>query len=326
MRSTTLAFLMMVLLVVVFGIAPASASTTYVQQETVGQIVVQDSAGVSSPPVLTYQGRLLDPATGQPKPDGVYAVVFRLYDASGGGSLLWTEAKNITVSRSLFTTLLGDTAALNLAVFNGQDLWLGVTVGADPEATPRQRFAYVPYALYALNADKVDGLDGGAFASASHTHTGADMVDDTITAADIQDFTRVLAFPAAALSYDGTTVTADSAGLNWAATYQGGATLNLTRPTDWNPATDITLRIFFAPTTGTPGNVAFFIRPRSYDPGDTYQDIANTDFTPVPVSGAYKVQVQSMTIPAARWSNSCGSSPYSVSAMAMERLTPTRCA
>jgi len=260
----------------------------------------------ASPPAIYFQGRLLDPATGQPRSDGSYPMAFNLYAAAEGGASLWAEAKGVTIHRGLFTTLLGDSAPLNLALFNGQDLWLGITVGADPEALPRQRLAYVPYSLYtqnaqnAQNAGALDGLDSTAFAGSTHTHAGDSIVDNSIAAADIQDFTRVLAFPAGALSYDSTIITPDSAGLDWASTFQGGATLNLTRPTDWDPATDVTLRIYFAPKTGAAGNVAFFIRPRSYDPGDTYQDISNIGYTPVPATGAYKIQVQTFTIPAAR--------------------------
>lgn len=112
---------------------------------------VTDATAVSLP-VLSYQGRLLDPATGVPKPDGAYNMQFKLYTAATGGSPVWTETKSVQVSRGLFITLLGDTTAFNTAIFNGQALWLGVTVGADPEATPRQRVAPTAYSMYAGTA------------------------------------------------------------------------------------------------------------------------------------------------------------------------------
>ena len=65
---------------------------------------------------------------------------------------LWTETKSVAVSRGNFNTLLGDTTALTLGIFSGQDLYLGVTIGGDPEATPRQRLAHVAYAIHAENA------------------------------------------------------------------------------------------------------------------------------------------------------------------------------
>jgi hypothetical protein len=141
--------------------------------------------GVASAPLIHYQGRLLDPTTGQPKPDGAYQMAFSLYDVGAGGAPLWTEIKSVGVSRGLFATLLGDVTPLNLAAFDGRDLYLGVTVGSDPEATPRQRMAHVAYAIRAENADTLDGLDASALAAASHTHTGADLVDDSVGLADL---------------------------------------------------------------------------------------------------------------------------------------------
>jgi hypothetical protein len=126
--------------------------------------VVQNISAVA--PMLHYQGQLLDPFTGAPKPDGPYGITFSIYNAAVGGAPLWAEAKNVAATDGLFSTMLGDTVPLNLPVFNGQQLWLGIKVGTDPEATPRQLFAYAPYALFTDNADKLDGLDASAFARA----------------------------------------------------------------------------------------------------------------------------------------------------------------
>jgi hypothetical protein len=76
----------------------------------------------------------------------------------------------------LFNTLLGDTTGLNLAIFDGRPLWLGVTVGSDPESAPRMPIAYVPYALRASlagNADLLDGQHGSGYATAAHDHWGS---------------------------------------------------------------------------------------------------------------------------------------------------------
>ncbi|MFZ4662757.1 MAG: hypothetical protein ACOYNY_37475 [Caldilineaceae bacterium] len=133
-------------------------------------------------PVIAYQGRLLDPVTGQPKVDGAYVMAFNLYTVATGGAPVWTESKSIQVNKGLFSTLLGDVAPLTLSIFNGQDLYLGVTVGSDPEAAPRQRIGHAAYAIYAqsaatsanatsaANADLLDGQDATAFATALHQH------------------------------------------------------------------------------------------------------------------------------------------------------------
>jgi hypothetical protein len=130
--------------------------------------------------VLQYQGRLLDPNTGSPKPDGSYPMVISLYDAASGGSILWSETKSVTVDNGLFTIYLGDTVPLELSDFDGQPLWLSVTVGADPEATPRQRVTHVAYALHAEDADMVDGRQAADFAAASHRHSARDITSETL--------------------------------------------------------------------------------------------------------------------------------------------------
>jgi hypothetical protein len=97
--------------------------------------------------LLQYQGRLTDPSTGNTVADGSYTMTFRLYDVATDGSALWTEGKDVAVQGGLFSTVLGDTVALDQGLFNGQELWLGVKVGTDAEATPRQRLLPVAYAV-----------------------------------------------------------------------------------------------------------------------------------------------------------------------------------
>jgi len=145
--------------------APTTAAAP--QQVT----VVQESAAVA--PMLQYQGQLLDPFTGGPKPNGVYVMTFNIYNVQAGGGSLWTEVKNVNVADGLFSTLLGEIVPLNLTIFNGQQLWLGVQVNPDPEATPRQLLAYAPYALFTDNADKLDGLDSTDFVRAGQGGSGS---------------------------------------------------------------------------------------------------------------------------------------------------------
>lgn len=139
---------------------------------------------LASTPVVGYQGRLVDPATGNPKANGSYLMTFSLYAVESLGSPLWTENKNVSVNGGVFSTLLGDTTPLNLAVFDGRALWLGVTVGADAEVAPRVPIAYTPYALHANhagNADTLDGSHASAFAGASHTHDAAAISSGTLS-------------------------------------------------------------------------------------------------------------------------------------------------
>ena len=136
-------------------------------------------------PVINYQGRLLNPTTGAPL-NGSYTFVFRLYNVVSGGAALWTETKDLTVTNGLFSTLLGDTTALPTAIFTGQNLWLGIKVGADAEATPRQRIGVSAYALYSDNVDRLDGQDSTFFRNATNINAGA-LADARIPAAITRD-------------------------------------------------------------------------------------------------------------------------------------------
>ncbi len=271
--------------------------------------IIQES--VAAAPMISYQGRLLDPLTGQPKPDGSYTMAFRLYAVATDGSALWTESKSITVNKGLFSTLLGDTTALDLTLFNGQDLFLGITVGSDPETTPRQRIAHVAYAIYAAtagnanNAARLENNSAAAFALASHTHDSSTIVDESITANDIRNRTRTLSYPANALSYTpGDAVIKQSAlGLDWAANFSSAAYLWITKPSDWDGTSDVVLRIYFQVTTNNGGNAGFFIRPRSYSVGNVFADVAsqNADGSPtvaVSANGNRTIYSQTFTMPA----------------------------
>ncbi|MBX3052418.1 MAG: hypothetical protein KF753_13120 [Caldilineaceae bacterium] len=306
--------------------------------------------------VLSYQGRLADPTTGAPKADGSYSMTFRVYDAASAGTILWTEIKDVPVSKGLFSTLLGDTTALPSTIFDGNDRWLGIKVGADTETVPRMRMAFVPYASWALNAgalegqgssfyrnasninagtladgniaasitrdgevmgivtgndgsgsgvdaDLLDGIDSAGFASAGHTHTGATIQDGTITSDDIQDLERTLTIPAHALSVDATSTVVKrvSTGLQWQQSFSGPAFLTIAQPSDWDGTSNITMRIYFMPTTGAGGNVDFFIRPRAYSAGDKFADVNDISGTPVAATGVNIIKEQLFTIPSSRF-------------------------
>jgi hypothetical protein len=168
--------------ILILAVASASAaslpappgSSGYAPASPAGSPGVVQGATATGP-LLSYQGRLADPTTGNPK-NGTFAMTFRLYDLASGGTALWTETKNVVVTNGLFSTLLGDTTALNLAAFDGRDLWLGVQVGSDLEATPRILVAYAPYALYTSNAARLGGQLPGAFAPAAHSHDATNIV------------------------------------------------------------------------------------------------------------------------------------------------------
>ena len=123
-------------------------------------------------PLLQYQGRLTDPGTGEAVADGVYSISFRLYNVESGGSWLWMETEDVSVQGGLFSTVLGDTTALDHSLFNGQALWLGVRVGADAEATPRQQVLPVAYALSLVPGAVVEASSSSPVLQVNNTGSG----------------------------------------------------------------------------------------------------------------------------------------------------------
>lgn len=113
---------------------------------------------------VSYQAKLTD-SSGSVVTDGNYAMKFSVYDASTGGNRLWTAtgtiaspgAINASSTSGLFTINFGDTSAagqwqnaLPTNIWHNDSLFLGVTIGADAEMTPRRRLTAAPQAFNAL--------------------------------------------------------------------------------------------------------------------------------------------------------------------------------
>lgn len=107
-------------------------------------------ASAAIPPFINYQGRLTD-SSGNPVTDGIYSLVFTFYDAPTGGTAKWiSDPTSVNVKDGLFSTLVG---VIPTSVFDPpSDLFLGISVGTDPEITPRSYVVTVPYAYYASSA------------------------------------------------------------------------------------------------------------------------------------------------------------------------------
>ncbi|MEK7602928.1 MAG: hypothetical protein AAB459_01620 [Patescibacteria group bacterium] len=109
---------------------------------------------------MNFQGKLTNP-DGTNVTDASRTMVFSIYTVSSGGTAVWTESKSVSTVDGIFRTSLGDTTALPGSIdFNGDSLYLGVTVAADAEMTPRVRLTATPYAF---NSDTLDGLDSANY-------------------------------------------------------------------------------------------------------------------------------------------------------------------
>jgi len=122
------------------------------------------------PNTITYQGYLTD-SSGTPV-TATESMTFSIYDASTGGNVLWSEFESVPVSNGTFNNQLGDTTAFPVNLFNGQALFIGVKVGADPEMFPRKPVTSAPYAFKAATADVATLADSAIQADNATTLDG----------------------------------------------------------------------------------------------------------------------------------------------------------
>ncbi|MGQ0645006.1 MAG: tail fiber domain-containing protein [Elusimicrobiota bacterium] len=113
------------------------------------------SLRAEAPGVVNYQGKLAD-SSGNPL-TGTYSMTFKIYAAPTGGAALFTETRtaDVPVDNGVFNVHIGSGTGggIPLSVFQGgTDRYLGVTVGADAELTPRERLLASPYALAVASA------------------------------------------------------------------------------------------------------------------------------------------------------------------------------
>ena len=130
-------------------------------------LVMAGLASASIPKKISYQGRLLDGATGLPLA-GSHEVTFRIYDAASGGDTLWTEAQTVSAdSGGVISALLGSVKLIE-ADFSGPS-WLEVEVDGEI-LLPRREIVSSAYAFRAMNADSVGGLPAASYSLATHNH------------------------------------------------------------------------------------------------------------------------------------------------------------
>jgi hypothetical protein len=103
------------------------------------------------PDRLNFQGKLVDPATNNPK-TGSVSLTFKLYNVPTGGSALYTETQiNVPLTNGVFAVQIGTTAAVSRELFLSASSYLGVTVVGDAggEMVPRQQLVMNAYAFTA---------------------------------------------------------------------------------------------------------------------------------------------------------------------------------
>lgn len=124
------------------------------------------------PMQIPYFGALTYADTGAGV-DGDVSVQARLFEQAVGGMAVWTGALDPAVpveDGRLAIVLEAGTPALNSVSFAVNEMWVELTVDG-ATMTPRQRISTVPYAMEALNAQTLAGLDASAYA----------LVDDSVS-------------------------------------------------------------------------------------------------------------------------------------------------
>ncbi len=146
------------------------------------------------PERVSYQGRLTT-SQGVPVKDGLYTLIFSIYETIEATKPLWTETQSqVTVTGGIFNTLLPrDTANPFPDELFKRALYVGIAVNNDAEMLPRLPLTATPFAFLAQDADKLagqslSGLDSryvneGETASVS----SAMIVDGAITSDDLAE-------------------------------------------------------------------------------------------------------------------------------------------
>jgi hypothetical protein len=100
------------------------------------------------PKTINYQGILKD-GSGAVVPNNDYNLTFKLYDAETGGTVLWTEYQLVYVDNGILNVQLGTSTIIPTSIFNNA-AWLGISIEAGTELTPRIALSSVPYSFISM--------------------------------------------------------------------------------------------------------------------------------------------------------------------------------
>ena len=126
------------------------------------------------PTQVQHTGRVFD-STGLPL-SGSQSITFTLYDASAGGSSVWSETLTVDFDEGYFSQALGTLTPLDADLLD-DNLFIAMDLGGTE--TPRQRLQSVPYAVLAgsVSGGVVDAsevrVDGTVVIDASGTFAGS---------------------------------------------------------------------------------------------------------------------------------------------------------
>ncbi len=136
---------------------------------SVSSTSAQEQATTSVPNLIRYGGTLKD-ASGAPIASAT-GVAFAIYKQQDGGAPVWMETQNVsTDAGGNYSVLLGSTTATRLPsdIFSQEEQrWLGVQAQGQAEQ-PRVLLVGVPYAMKAVEADRLAGHSASEFVTADN--------------------------------------------------------------------------------------------------------------------------------------------------------------
>jgi len=117
-------------------------------------ILVVSTVRAEIPQMINYQGRLTNSA-GDPVADDSYLIKFKIYGSESGNDSLWYSGfRTVQVVDGLFNYQLGSFYPIPDDLFStDSNRYLGITVGADAEISPRVKIVSSAYSFHALRAD-----------------------------------------------------------------------------------------------------------------------------------------------------------------------------
>ncbi len=118
-------------------------------------LILPFTSSAQVPGQMNFQGQLMG-SQGEKVVDNNYTMTFSLYDTVTGPVPLWTESQTVWVGDGIYNVVLGQPGnELSAGLFDNQ-IYLGVTVGADEEMQPRQVLTSTAFAMRSAMAEKVE--------------------------------------------------------------------------------------------------------------------------------------------------------------------------
>ncbi len=108
-------------------------------------VLVASALYGAEPATINFQGYLTN-ASDTPI-SATKSITFKIYDVATGGTALWTETKNITITNGVYSNIFGDTTPFDLTTMKfDKQYYLGINVDGDGEMSPRIAITNVAYA------------------------------------------------------------------------------------------------------------------------------------------------------------------------------------